>query len=72
MSDTPKSSADTPKDQSDAAAAMKDGKKPGPDKSPVQVRNAGDDAQADKAKNWDAEDEALDESFPASDSTAKY
>ena len=51
---------------------MKDGKKPGPAKSPVQVRNAGEEAQADTPKNWDEQDEALDESFPASDATAKY
>ncbi|MGV8855606.1 MAG: hypothetical protein ACOH2L_13265 [Devosia sp.] len=72
MSDTPKSTPDTANKSNDDAAAMKGGKKPGPAGSPVQVRNAGDDAQADKTKNWDAEDEALDESFPASDSSAKY
>ncbi|MDP2782461.1 hypothetical protein [Devosia sp.] len=60
----------TPK--SDKAAAMKDNKKPGPDASPVQVRNAGEDAQLDTTENWDEQDEALDESFPASDSSAKY
>ena len=72
MNETNKKTTETVKKAGDEAAAMKDGKKPGPDGSPVQVRNAGDDAQADKTKNWDAEDEALDESFPASDSTAKY
>ena len=72
MSDTPKPGADKSKQTSDDAAAMKGGKKPGPDGSPVQVRNAGEDAQADKTKKWDDEDEALDESFPASDSSAKY
>ena len=56
----------------DDAAAMKDGKKPGPKDSPVQVRPAGEDAQADKPKDWDKQDEAVDESFPASDSSAKY
>ncbi|WP_193338190.1 hypothetical protein [Devosia beringensis] len=71
MTDTSKPKADTTK-TGDDAAAMKDGKKPGPDKSPVQVRNAGDEAQADKSQDWDAQDEALDESFPASDATAKY
>jgi hypothetical protein len=54
------------------AAAMKDGKKPGPKDSPVQVRNAGKEAQADSPKDWDDQDEAVDESFPASDSSAKY
>ena len=60
------------KHKTDAAAAMKDGKKPGPKDAPVQVRNAGKDALADKPKDWDAQDEAVDESFPASDSSAKY
>lgn len=54
------------------AAGMQDGKKPGPKGSPVQVRDAGEDAQSDKPENWDEQDEAVDESFPASDSTAKY
>tara|TARA_R110002020_G_scaffold354025_2_gene566838 strand:+ start:119 stop:334 length:216 start_codon:yes stop_codon:yes gene_type:complete len=71
MTDTSKPKPDTAK-TGDDAAAMKDGKKPGPDTSPVQIRNAGDDALADKPENWDEQDEALDESFPASDSTAKY
>jgi hypothetical protein len=51
---------------------MKDGKKPGPKSSPVQVRDAGEDAQTGKPENWDEVDEAVDESFPASDSSAKY
>ena len=54
------------------AAGMKDGKKPGPKDSPVQVRNAGEEAQADEPKDWDKQDDAVDESFPASDSSAKY
>lgn len=62
----------TTKPKSDNAAAMKDGKKPGPMDAPVQVRDAGEDAQADKPSKWDDVDEAVDESFPASDSTAKY
>ncbi|MBS3850441.1 hypothetical protein PSC71_05250 [Devosia sp. J2-20] len=66
MSDTPEKTTD------DEAAAMKNGKKPGPKTSPVQVRNAGDEAQPDTPENWDEQDEALDESFPASDATAKY
>lgn len=60
------------KAKNDHAAAMKDGKKPGPKDSPVQVRNAGAEAQADKPKKWDKVDEAVDESFPASDASAKY
>jgi hypothetical protein len=63
MSDTKKS---------DDAAAMKDGKKPGPKDAPVQVRNAGEESQADKPKDWDKQDEAVDESFPASDPPATY
>jgi len=54
------------------AAALKDGKKPGPKDSPVQVRNAGKDSVADKPQDWDEQDEAVDETFPASDATAKY
>ncbi|WP_240231341.1 hypothetical protein [Devosia lacusdianchii] len=54
------------------AAAMKHGKKPGPKDSPVQVRNAGKEALADKPGKWDKQDDAVDESFPASDSSAKY
>ncbi|KRA96464.1 hypothetical protein ASD83_15215 [Devosia sp. Root685] len=56
----------------DQAAAMQDGRKPGPKDSPVQVRNAGAEAQADKPRKWDKVDEAVDESFPASDASAKY
>ena len=58
--------------KTDKAAAMKDGKKPGPKDAPVQVRNAGEESQADKPKNWDKQDEAVDESFPASDPPANY
>ena len=61
-----------PTHKTEDAAAMKDGKKPGPKDSPVQVRNAGKDAHADKPKDWDKQDEAVDESFPASDASAKY
>lgn len=55
-----------------AAAAIKDGRKPGPKDAPVQVRNAGPEAMADAPKDWDETDQASDESFPASDSSAKY
>jgi len=58
--------------KTDRAAALKDGKKPGPDDAPVQVRPAGKDSMADKPAKWDEVDEAVDESFPASDATAKY
>jgi hypothetical protein len=56
----------------DDAAALKDGKKPGPKDAPVQVRNAGPEGMKDKPKAWDKTDEAVDESFPASDASAKY
>lgn len=54
------------------AAAMRDGRKPGPNDAPVQIRNSGPDAMQDRPKKWDEVDEASDESFPASDSSAKY
>ena len=54
------------------AAALKDGEKPGPKDSTVQIRPAGSESQADKPKDWDEVDEAVDESFPASDPIAKY
>ncbi|WDF74038.1 hypothetical protein [Novosphingobium sp. KACC 22771] len=38
----------------------------------VQVRNAGPDAMRTDQKDWDKVDQASDESFPASDATAKY
>lgn len=56
----------------DAAAAMRDGKKPGPSDAPVQVRPAGADSMANRPKKWDDIDEGVDESFPASDASAKY
>ncbi len=64
-----------PQDQakkSGAAAAMRNGKKPGPDDAPVQVRPAGPESMADRPEKWDDIDEAVDESFPASDASAKY
>nr|WP_314255888.1 hypothetical protein [uncultured Devosia sp.] len=54
------------------AAAMKDGEKPGPADAPVQVRPAGTEDQTSKPTSWDEVDEAVDESFPASDASAKY
>lgn len=56
----------------DRAAAIKGNKKPGPADAPVQVRPSGLEAQATITKGWDAIDEAVDESFPASDASAKY
>ncbi len=56
----------------DEAAAMRDGIKPGPQEAPVQVRDAGPEAQADQPEQWDETDEAVDETFPASDAVARY
>jgi hypothetical protein len=58
--------------KSEGAPAFKDGKKTGPDEAPHQVRPAGEESMADKPKNWDKQDEAVDESFPASDPPANY
>ncbi|RYH10783.1 MAG: DUF2934 domain-containing protein [Alphaproteobacteria bacterium] len=53
------------------AAAFKDGAKSGPLDSDHQVRPAGPDAMRDLPKpRWTPLDEALDESFPASDPPA--
>ncbi|WP_297106458.1 hypothetical protein [uncultured Devosia sp.] len=60
------------KQKSDQAAALRNGRKPGPKDSPVQVRNAGPEEMADQPASWDETDEAVDESFPASDASAKY
>ncbi|SMQ85803.1 hypothetical protein SAMN06295905_3095 [Devosia lucknowensis] len=54
------------------AAAMRDGRKPGSKNDPVQVRDAGPESMKDQPEHWDEVDEASDESFPASDSSAKY
>jgi hypothetical protein len=53
------------------ASAYRDMEKPGPAAAPVQVRPAGPEAMRDSPRRpWTAEDEALDESFPASDPPA--
>lgn len=52
------------------APAFDDGEKTGPEDSDAQVRPAGPDAMRDKPKQWKPEDEASDESFPASDPPA--
>jgi hypothetical protein len=48
-------------------AAFRGGHKPGPETSDVQVRPAGPHEMADAPAEWDEVDEAVDESFPASD-----
>ena len=62
----------TPSRKADnAAAALKDGKKPGPVDDKVQVRPAGPDALRSRSRrHWTVADEASDESFPASDPPA--
>lgn len=54
------------------AAAYKGGQKPGPKEADVQVRPAGPEAQRHKPRKWDKVDEAVDESFPASDPATTY
>lgn len=51
-----------------AAAALAEGRKPGPRHSDVQVRDAGPQGMRSQVqRKWTAVDEAVDESFPASD-----
>lgn len=59
-------------DDKGKAAAFDKGKSSGPKNSQVQVRDAGREATRDKKNDWDEVDEAVDESFPASDPPAKY
>ena len=40
--------------------------------APHPVRNAGPEAMRDRPGQWDEVDERSDESFPASDATARY
>jgi coenzyme F420-dependent glucose-6-phosphate dehydrogenase len=52
----------------DGAPAFKEGEKPGPLASDVQVRPAGPESMRDEPRRrWTTTDEASDESFPASD-----
>ena len=53
------------------APAFRGKRKAGPDEAPNQVRPAGPDAMRDKPRReWEVEDQASDESFPASDPPA--
>ena len=56
----------------DKAPAIAGDEKPGPEDSPAQVRPAGKESVADKPEEWTEQDEASDESFPASDPATKY
>lgn len=56
----------------DKAAAFDKRKVPGPTESKVQIRDAGAASTRDDKTGWDEVDQAADETFPASDATAKY
>jgi hypothetical protein len=58
------------KHPNEAAPAFRDSEPAGPKDAPVQVRPAGPDSTRDKPKDWDKTDQAVDESFPASDPPA--
>lgn len=56
---------------SEAAAAFRDGQRPGPAEADHQIRSAGPEGMRDKpVRIWTKLDEAVDESFPASDPPA--
>lgn len=54
------------------APAFRERKVPGPRQADQQVRDAGAESTRDDRSGWDDVDEAVDETFPASDATAKY
>jgi hypothetical protein len=55
----------------DQAAAFKDKEMPGPEGDKVQVRPAGpENMRSQPKREWSKQDEAADESFPASDPPA--
>lgn len=55
----------------DQAAAFKDKETPGPEGDKVQVRPAGpENMRSQPKREWSKQDEAADESFPASDPPA--
>ena len=57
-------------DKKPIVPAFRDGKPAGPPEQPVQVRPAGPESMRDRPHKWDKADEAVDESFPASDPPA--
>jgi hypothetical protein len=56
--------------QSDKAPAFHEEEPAGAKDDPNQVRPAGPDSMRDKPRRWEKTDEAVDESFPASDPPA--
>lgn len=60
----------TQKGAQPAPAAFADGEAPG--ENFAKVRSAGTDGMRSDPKAWDKTDQALDESFPASDPAATY
>ena len=55
----------------ESAPAYKDGERPGPEDAEIQIRPAGPEGMRDPIRRpWKPEDEASDESFPASDPPA--
>lgn len=64
-------SKDSAKTSKSEAPAFDDKQKTGPDEAVHQIRPAGPDGMRDKPKReWKKEDQAADESFPASDPPA--
>jgi hypothetical protein len=62
--------ADSPKPSTRPAPAFRDGEPAGEAHDDRQVRPAGPDSMRDKPRKWEKTDEAVDESFPASDPPA--
>jgi hypothetical protein len=60
----------TPETKDKPAPAFKDEKPAGAPEDPAQVRLAGPEGMRDKPKQWEKTDQAVDESFPASDPPA--
>lgn len=56
----------------DKAVAFAKAIVPGPREAETQIRDAGPESTRDDKDGWDKVDEASDESFPASDASAKY
>ena len=71
MAGGPNEGPDRPLADVEPGAAFRNGEAAGPVDADVQVRPAGPESMRDRPKRpWTAEDEASDESFPASDPPA--